>query len=192
MSAHPDRIAWLDTETTGLDETNGHLLEIAIIITDNELNEIAEPFSQIVRPATVQWKSVMNDFVTDMHTVNGLIAAIDDGEGAPRLQVELDAVNYIHCHCGTEFKPMLAGNSITFDRVWTAHHTPALLAALHYRSIDVTSLDQFVTRSTSLESLNPDDTMPSDHRAVSDLRRSIAVAKHIRQGINRALASQAG
>ncbi|NWN87065.1 MAG: oligoribonuclease [Micrococcaceae bacterium] len=190
--SHPNRIAWLDTETTGLDELTGSLLEVAIVITDSDLNEVAEPFSMVVQPEDSAWKDDMGDFVVNMHTKNGLISAIESSQGSPLFEVERQAVQYLQTHCGTEDKPLLAGNSITFDRNWLKHHAPMLFAAFHYRSIDVTSIDQFITRCTQLDSINPDDTMPSDHRAVSDLRRSIAVAKHVRDSINRAFVPQAG
>src|SRR5699024_9051644 len=127
-----------------------------------DLNEVAEPFSMVIQPVDPAWKDDMNDFVTTMHTDNGLIAEIDAGAGAPIVGVEAAAVRYLQAFCGTESKPLLAGNSITFDRNWLALHMPKLFAAFHYRSIDVTSIDQFATRATQLPNIHTDDTMPSD------------------------------
>lgn len=190
--SHPTLLAWLDIETTGLDERTGHLLEVAIVITDNDFNEVAEPFSMLVQPTDPAWKDDLNDFVTAMHTDNGLIRDLDAGMGTPLPEVEFAAVQYLQTHCGTEAKPMMGGNSITFDRNWLKHHMPMLLAAFHYRSVDVTSVDQFITRSTQLDNVDPDDIAVSDHRAVSDLRRSIGIAKNIRDSIDRAFVPQAG
>ena len=128
--SHPTLLAWLDIETTGLDERTGHLLEVAIVITDNDFNEVAEPFSMLVQPTDPAWKDDLNDFVTAMHTDNGLIRDLDAGMGTPLPEVEFAAVHYLQTHCGTEAKPMMGGNSITFDRNWLKHHMPMLLAAL--------------------------------------------------------------
>lgn len=189
--AHPDYIAWLDTETTGLDEATGHLLEVAILITDNDLNEVAEPFNMIVQPAE-GWKEDLNEFTTKMHTDNGLITDIDAGTGEPLAVVEAAAVEYIERLCGTQDKPMMGGNSITFDRTWLKTHMPKLLAAFHYRSIDATTLDQFTTRCTTVNGADPEQYLESDHRAVADLRRSVHIAKLVRDNIDRAFAPYAG
>lgn len=180
MSANPHRIAWIDLETTGLDETTGHILEIGIVITDNDLNEVEVPFSMIVAPGDPNWKDSLNEFVLNMHTANGLIDAIDRGEGLPLTNVEDLAAAYLQRTCTDEGKPMLGGNSITFDRNWLEFHTPELFNLLHYRSIDVTSLDQFATRTLGMDYQYPEEHKVSDHRSLGDLRRSIAVAKAIR------------
>lgn len=180
MSANPNRIAWIDLETTGLDETTGHILEIGIVITDNDLNEVEEPFSMVVQPGDTSWKDNLDEFVLNMHTDNGLINAIDRGEGLPLTNVEDLAAQYLQRTCTDNGKPMLGGNSITFDRNWMEYHTPGLFNLLHYRSIDVTSLDQFATRTLGLDYQYPAEHQVSDHRSLGDLRRSIAIAKAIR------------
>lgn len=181
---HPDLIAWIDTETTGLDPRHDMLLEIAVIITDNDLNEVGRPAHVLVRPergieAAVE---LMNDYVLNMHTENGLIAALRAGAGMPLSGADQHIARAIDA--AADGQPLLlGGNSITHDRGFLSAHAPETFKRLHYRSIDVTSIEQDMIRDGYAEQIaaRRETFTPTDgHRALGDIRDSIAQLRFLR------------
>src|SRR5699024_9815264 len=148
---HPDVIAWIDVETTGLDPAREHLLEISLILTDNELNPVADPVSVLIDPSVEDVHPdykvgsdiarTVSDFIRDMHTSNGLFAELDAGLGVTPGEADGLIADAISAAAGGDGKPLLAGNSIPLDRNFLEVHAPLTYAALDYRSIDVTSIE---------------------------------------------------
>ncbi|MEM6732324.1 MAG: oligoribonuclease, partial [Myxococcota bacterium] len=139
MSANGPKLVWMDLEMTGLDPKSCAVVQMAIIITDTELNQLADPLDIVIwQPDSVL--ETMGPFVRDMHTKTGLLEKIRSSsialEDAERAGLEL-----ITRHA--PFKTArLCGNSIGQDRRFLYEHMPALENYLHYRQIDVSTLKE--------------------------------------------------
>lgn len=160
---------WLDIETTGLDEKQNKILEVACIITDRiELNKPLYSNSWVAW--CPDWRDLANDYVTKMHEKSGLASLLDSGAGKRTDQIEKNILNVVNSPPHTFY---LAGSSVQFDRRWIIHHMPLLAGRLHYRQLDVTTL-KLAFGPWSLP--KPQKT----HRALDDLHESIGVLKHYR------------
>jgi oligoribonuclease len=187
-------IVFLDLETTGLDEYSpgAAILEVGVIVTDSDLNVIVER-DWLVKPASGLPKSatlpvpvnqrvdcttlMFDDFAYRMHTESGLIEEAL-AMGSPLGVVVDEAVDLIVEHCGQP--PEMGGNSLGFDRRWLLRLAPPLLDSFHYRNLDVSVLRSFARRwRPDLTELEPKGE-PA-HRALSDLRNSIRLAKFYRE-----------
>lgn len=177
-AANPDLIVWIDTETTGLDPTVDDLLEIAIVVTRNDLSELGA-FETVITPSASVDASVerMDAFVREMHTANGLIDAIQSPDAhAPRIADSLAAGAIDLFTAGHAGPFLLGGNSITHDRGFLARHAPQTFSRLHYRSIDVSGIEQEMIRDGYDQQIAAwrDRFVPSNaHRALGDIRDSI-------------------
>ncbi len=169
-------LVWIDLEMTGLDPEQDKILEIATIITDGQLQEIAQgPVITIACEESIL--STMNDWVTKTHTKSGLL----DQVRASRIssaQAEEETLAFIAAHC-IENKAILAGNSIWQDKYFLMKHMPKIVAYLNYRLIDVSSVKEIVRRwyPNNEKSFFP---KPNAHRALADIRESIEELKHYR------------
>lgn len=163
-------MVWMDLEMTGLDPTVDRIVEIATIITDDELNIVAEgPDIVVHQPDDVLAK--MLPIVVDMHTKSGLLDEIKasttslDEAGRATLQ-------FIKAHIGAPKSVPLCGNSIGTDRRFLAAYLPEIENYLHYRSIDVSSVKELVKRwYPTVDAGRPAKT--GNHRALDDIRDSI-------------------
>lgn len=190
---HPDVIAWIDVETTGLDPDREHLLEISLILTDNELNPVADPVSVLIDPsvedAHPDYKvgsdiaRTVSDFIRDMHTSNGLFADLDAGLGVAPDEADGLIADAINAAAGEGGKPLLAGNSITLDRNFLEAQAPRTYAALHYRSIDVTSIENDLDRDGFAEPIAAWHAArpKKSHRGADDIRDSIDQLRALRR-----------
>lgn len=194
MSApHPDVIAWIDVETTGLDPAREHLLEISLILTDNELNPVADPVSVLIDPSVEDVHPdykvgsdiarTVDDFIRDMHTSNGLFADLDAGLGVAPDEADGLIADAIDAAAGEGGKPLLAGNSITLDRNFLEAQAPRTYAALHYRSIDVTSIENDLARDGFAEPIAAWHAArpKKSHRGADDIRDSIDQLRALRR-----------
>lgn len=182
-TANPDVIVWIDTETTGLDAETNHLLEVAIVVTRNDLREVGHR-TVLVEPSCGVDAAVaaMNDFVRDMHTGNALIGDLRAGHGLPTRDAETDLREWLHATAG-EGPFLIAGNSLTLDRNFLDRYMPVLFSMLHYRSIDVSSLAEDMRRDGYAERITRmrNTATPTDpHRALGDLRDSIRQLEALR------------
>ena len=148
----------VDLETTGLDQFNGSILEIAARILDKDLN-VVDRFDGILGIGDVEL-SQMDDYVTKMHTDNGLMYEAATCDLA-------DFVQWAQKHG----ELMLLGNSVTFDRDWLQHHCPEL--DISYRVIDISSFKRLLEHAGS-----PTMVVESNHRAASDIDACINHAKY--------------
>ena len=173
-------LVWMDLEMTGLDPERDVIVEIATIVTDDQLEIIAEgPDLVVHHPDEVL--AVMDPFVVDMHTRSGLLDAIKastitlDDAGARTLE-------FIRQHVPEAGKVPLCGNSIGMDRRFLARHLPDIENWLHYRSVDVSSVKELVKRwYPAVDSGRP--FKQGSHRALDDIRESINELRYYRQHV---------
>ena len=164
-------LVWMDLEMTGLDHTSDVIVEIATIITDDDLEIIAEgPDLVIHQPDDVLER--MDPFVVDMHTKSGLLDQIKASE------VSLEAagaatLEFIKLHVSEPATVPLCGNSIGTDRRFLTAYLPEIEEYLHYRSVDVSSMKELVRRWYPAV-LTQRGWKQGAHRALDDIRESIA------------------
>jgi oligoribonuclease len=168
----------MDLEMTGLDPARNVIVEIATIITDDELNIVAEG-PDLVIGATPQQLGNMDDVVRRMHTTSGLLTAI----GKSTVTVDYAAtatLEFIKSHVPTAGSVPLCGNSIAMDRRFLRHYMPALDEYFHYRTIDVSTLKELCKRwYRDLYSARPQKV--TAHRALDDIRESVAELIYYRE-----------
>jgi len=173
-------LVWMDLEMTGLDHTTEVIVEIATIITDDDLVIIAEgPDLVIHQPDDVLAK--MDPFVVDMHTKSGLLDQIKASD------ISLEAagaatLEFIQQHVPEPVSVPLCGNSIGTDRRFLAAYLPDIENHLHYRSIDVSSVKELVKRW--YPAIDADRTRGhGSHRALDDIRESIREMAYYREHV---------
>lgn len=168
-------LVWIDLEMTGLNPDTDTILEIATIITDNNLEIIAKAPSIVIHQPDEVLEN-MNPIVQEMHKKSGLI------EDVRRSQVTLaDAENlmfsFIKQYCSPGIAP-LCGNTIYMDRRFLRKYMPQINEYLYYRMIDVTSLKEIARRWYSQV---PAFEKKETHRALEDIAESIEELKYYRE-----------
>ena len=173
-----NRIVWVDLEMTGLDPSRHVIVEVAALVTDAELNIIDDGVDLVVH-ATDAELAEMDDFVTEMHSSNGLL----DDIKASTVSIEEaeDAVlELVAKHCDPAHPAPLAGNSIATDRAFIRAQMPRLDDALHYRMIDVSTVKELSRRWFPKAYYNqPEKGMA--HRALADIVESIRELDYYRR-----------
>lgn len=173
-------LLWVDCETTGLDPSTELLLELAVIVTDADLNEL-EVKSWVIGQEIVL--NSLSDFALKTHTENGLLAeVVRSTKTLPSLDRELGHL-MTKSSLWPEYtvgdnRPPLCGSSIKFERDWLSMYLPEFFGHIHYRSVDVSSLKELMKRWMPSEAISRRDT--SKHRALDDIRDSIDELKHYR------------
>ena len=174
-----DRLVWIDLEMTGLSTESDEIVEIAAIVTEADLTEIDPGVSFVIKPGD-KALTHMDDFVTNMHTESGLITEIPDGLSLADAQDKV--LTYIKGHIPEEGKGQLAGSSVYVDRGFLAKYMPDIDQYLHYRLIDVSSIKELSRRWYPKVYFNtPDKT--GNHRALADIRESIAELRYYREAV---------
>jgi oligoribonuclease len=175
---HPHLI-WIDCEMTGLDLEKDVLVEIAVLVTDSELNVIGDGVDVVIKATDAQLAG-MNEYVTEMHKASGLITEIPHGISAT--DAETKVLEYLTASGATEGKSPLAGNSVSVDRSFIARDMPLLNNFLHYRTIDVSSVKELARRwFPRVYFAAPAKT--GNHRALGDIKDSIAELKYYREAV---------
>lgn len=180
-----DVLLWLDVETTGLNAADDHLLEVAALVTDVNLSPIDEVgFHAVILHDAAQVRAAANDFVRDMHERSGLWARVGDPQVArPIDAVEHDLLAYVRRYAPERRQARLAGNSVRLDANFLDEHMPQVAEHLHYRLVDVTSLD-YVVRSWLPDV--PEPVKAHSHEAMADIRESLSQARLLRAAIRTA------
>ena len=170
----------MDLEMTGLDPATEVIVEIATLITDNDLNVIAEgPDLVISQPEAVL--VAMDPFVVEMHTSSGLLTAIREST-ITLDQAGAQTLEFIKKHISEPRTIPLCGNSIGTDRKFLAKYLPEIENYLHYRSVDVSTIKELVKRwYPGLEITRP--TKAGAHRALDDVQESIRELKFYRENV---------
>lgn len=181
MAAELPHLIWIDCEMTGLELTTDALVEIAVLVTDSELNIIGEGVDLVIH-ATQGQLDGMNDFVREMHTNSGLITEIP--QGISMADAEAQIMAYLESAGTVAGKSPLAGNSVSVDRNFIARDMPQLTEYLHYRTIDVSSIKELARRwHPKVYFAAPAKT--GNHRALGDIQDSIAELAYYRTSIFR-------
>jgi len=173
-------LVWMDLEMTGLDPATEVIVEIATLITDDDLNVVAEgPDLVINQPESVL--TAMQPVVVEMHTTSGLLAAIRASQVTLE-QAGKTTLDFIKQHVTEPRTIPLCGNSIGTDRRFLAKYLPEIENYLHYRSVDVSTIKELVKRwYPGVEITRP--AKSGAHRALDDVRESIRELKFYRQNV---------
>ena len=168
--AGSDVLVWIDMEMTGLDPANERIIEIATILTDGQLTEIAVGPELVLRQPD-EILAVMDDWNTKHHGASGLTERVRQSQISDA-DAEAQTIAFIDAHVATRERPVLAGNSIHQDRRFIRRYMPALEKRLHYRMVDVSTVKELARRwypQVTARQPPKRDT----HRALDDIRESI-------------------
>ena len=175
---HP-HLVWVDCEMTGLDLSTDALVEIAVLVTDSDLNLIGEGVDFVIKCDQAKLDG-MNELVTKMHTDSGLLPLIPNG--ISMAEAESKILKYLTDSGVIEGKSPIAGNSVNFDRGFIERDMPAFAKMLHYRTIDVSSIKELARRwYPKVYFKSP--TKTGNHRALGDIQDSIAELGHYRANL---------
>ena len=170
-------LAWIDLEMTGLDPSRHVIVEIASLVTDDDLTIIAEG-PDLVLSATKAELDEMDEFVTSMHTSSGLLEQIAFST-ISLAEAEAATIAFLRQHIAEGEIP-LAGNSIGTDRKFLDAQMPALEAFFHYRSVDVSTIKELGRRWLP-DAVTSAPAKNGGHRALDDIRESVAELAHYRR-----------
>ncbi|TBW56869.1 oligoribonuclease [Marinobacter halodurans] len=174
--AATDRLVWIDLEMTGLDPDKERIIEIATIVTDADLNTIAEgPVIAIHQPDSVL--DAMDEWCTRTHGESGLTQRVKDST-VSEVEAEQQTLEFLAEHLERGQSP-LCGNSIGQDRRFLVRYMPALEAFFHYRNLDVSTIKELARRwrPDVLEGVKKKGA----HLALDDIRDSIEELRHYRE-----------
>ena len=176
MSKHPDNLTWIDLEMTGLDPDNDRIIEIATIVTDAQLNTLAEgPVLAIHQDEEILGK--MDEWNQRQHGGSGLLqrvreSTIDEAQAIAQTMAFLG--QYLE-----KGKSPMCGNSICQDRRFLARYMPELEAFFHYRNLDVSTLKELARRWQP--EIYGGFTKTGTHLALDDIRESIRELQYYRE-----------
>ena len=171
-------LAWMDLEMTGLDPARHVIVEIATIITDDDLNIVAEGPDLVVHASDAELAE-MDEVVVNMHTRSGLLPAIKDSTMSVA-DAGAATMEFLRQHIPEARSVPLCGNSIGTDRRFLAAHLPEIEEYLHYRSVDVSTIKELARRwnPTIVKGAPEKETT---HRALDDIRESIEELRYYRE-----------
>ncbi|TVP91860.1 MAG: oligoribonuclease [Pseudomonadaceae bacterium] len=176
-----NNLIWIDLEMTGLDPDNDVIIEIATVVTDANLNELAVgPVLAINQPAAVM--QAMDEWNTRQHGQSGLTQRVLDSQ-VTLAEAERQTLEFLREWVPERVSPM-CGNSICQDRRFLYRGMPVLEKYFHYRHIDVSTLKELVARWAP--ELKGGIKKSSSHLALDDIRDSIAELQYYREHFIRA------
>ena len=161
-------LAWVDLEMTGLDYNNDVILEIACIITDTNLNIVAEGPNLIIHQPD-ELLDGMNEWCLQTHGASGLIQSCKDSTISIE-QAEEEVLQFLQKYCAPQTTP-LCGNTVWFDKLFLQRQMPRITDFLHYRVVDVTAFKIMLNAWSNVAISFP---KKNNHRALDDIRESIA------------------
>ena len=175
-------LAWMDLEMTGLDPASNVIVEIATLLTDDDLTIVAEGPDLVVH-ATPDDIALMEKVVRKMHTSSGLLPAIE-ASTVTLAEAGAKTLDFLKAHIPEARTVPLCGNSIGTDRRFLAAYLPDIEGFLHYRSVDVSTIKELCRRwyPDVLASAPPKQ---AGHRALDDIRESSAALAYYRAAVFR-------
>lgn len=180
MSGHvAEQMVWIDCEMTGLDLDRDELVEIAVLVTDSDLNVLGEGVDIVIKPSAEALDG-MGDFVRSMHTTSGLLTELADGVSLA--EAEETCLAYIRQWIPTAGRAPLAGNTVSTDRAFIDKYLPGLGNHLHYRTIDVSSIKELARRWYPRVYFHSPEKN-GGHRALADIIESIQELRYYRRAL---------
>ncbi|TXK19635.1 oligoribonuclease [Homoserinibacter sp. GY 40078] len=177
MASSPELLVWVDCEMTGLDLSIDELVEVAVVITDYDLNPVDPGFSIVINPDATALEH-MSEFVREMHQASGLLEEIPGGVSLA--EAEYEVLEYILKFVPENGTAPLAGNTIGTDRAFLAKYMPRVDAHLHYRSVDVSSIKELSRRWFPRVYFQA-PAKNGGHRALADILESIRELDYYRR-----------
>jgi len=171
-------LIWIDLEMTGLDTISDHIIEIATVVTDSQLNELAEGPVIAIRQSR-ESMDAMDEWNTRQHGESGLTARVRASDTSMQ-EAEFETLKLLEKHVAAGASPM-CGNSICQDRRFLARQMPTLEAFFHYRNLDVSTL-KILAQNWAPDVANG-FKKESTHRALADIRDSIAELSYYRDAL---------
>lgn len=176
MAQDNNNLIWIDMEMSGLLPDSDRIIEIALVVTDSQLNVVAEaPVLVVSQPDAVL--DGMDNWNKSTHAKSGLIDKVKASKLA-EAEVEARMLAFLQEHIASGISPM-CGNSICQDRRFLARTMPQLEAYFHYRNLDVSTLKELVKRWKP--GIMAGLTKQGKHEALADIYDSIAELKYYRE-----------
>jgi oligoribonuclease len=170
-------LVWVDCEMTGLDPVEDVLVEIAVVVTDSELNLLDDGLDLLIATDPAKLEG-MADVVREMHTQSGLLEAVKAAT-TPLEDAEQQVLHYVQRFVPERRKAPLCGNSIATDRAFLVRYMPRLDDFLHYRMVDVSSIKELTRRWYPRVYFNA-PAKTGGHRALADIIDSINELRYYR------------
>jgi len=176
MAQNQDNLIWIDLEMTGLNPDTDRIIEVAIVVTDSNLETIAEaPVFVVHQPTSIM--DGMDDWNKSTHGKSGLIEKVQ-ASTLDEAAVEAQMLEFLKEHVPARTSPM-CGNSICQDRRFMVRTMPKLEDYFHYRNLDVSTLKELVKRWKP--EVAKGLKKHGKHEALADIYESIAEMKHYRE-----------
>lgn len=173
-------MVWIDCEMTGLDLRNDALIEVAVVVTDSELN-LLDGGIDLVLTAPEAAIAAMVDVVRQMHSASGLIEAVAEST-LEMADAEKQLLDYLREWVPEAGKAPLCGNSVATDRSFLARDMPELESYMHYRMVDVSSVKELARRWYPKSYFNS-PPKKGGHRALADILESVDELKYYRSTV---------
>ncbi len=164
---------------TGLDLERDALIEVAVLITDAELNILDDGLDVLIKPEP-EALAQMNDFVRNMHTTSGLLDELD--EGLSMSEAEDLVLAHIKKYVPEAGKAQLGGNSIGTDKTFLSRDMPRVIEHLHYRVVDVSTVKE-LSRRWYPRAYYQAPAKTGNHRALGDIKDSIVELQYYREAV---------
>ncbi|RBP97323.1 oligoribonuclease [Bifidobacterium aemilianum] len=168
---------WIDCEMTGLDIFHDELCEVSVVPTDFNMKVLDEGIDLVIKPSDAA-VAHMNDFVRNMHTSSGLVDEWNK-DGLDLAEAQRQVVDYVKRFLPAQGKAHLAGNSVGSDKKFLDRYMPDLMAQLHYRVIDVSTLKE-LSRRWYPDVYRNKPAKHGGHRALADIIESIDELRYYR------------
>jgi len=162
-------LLWIDLEMSGLDEKQHKILEVAVIITDLNLEVLHQYDKVVFQPPEVL--EAMDDWCKKTHSLSGLTKAVE--KGVPLSQVDNEVITIINQYWSNKDQVILTGNSVGNDKRFIDAYMPKLASRLHYRIVDVSSFKEIFRSKYNIQFKKG-----NQHRALDDIVESINELKH--------------
>jgi oligoribonuclease len=176
--AGADVLVWLDMEMTGLDAERERIIEVATILTDGQLTEIAVGPELVIHQSD-EILAAMDDWNKKHHGGSGLVDRVK-ASTITDADAEAQTIEFINKHVGAKERPVLAGNSIHQDRRFIRRYMPALEKRLHYRMVDVSTIKE-LGRRWFPQVIAKVPQKKDTHRALDDIRESVEELRYYKK-----------